>query len=1441
MDKVLNFLEKINLVDNKDFELYKECSDIKITKSKNGDITLEIIFVKPISPKIYLNLLENIKSLDNSLNFIIKNRFVEFDSENVVDYLLYYLKNNSLDDKVILTNIIKRKTLNIKNHILYFTYLNQNELFILKKNVNKLKSFLDICDFDIDDIDFELDVKTKDIQNYKKEQENTTANIISKFKNNIGNKSNTKFYKEYKNINKIDGNVTNIFDLIPEQSVAIIEGEIFKIESINTRNNFLIYKIYITDYTDSIIVKGFPKEKGLSKEILNSLKEGDWIRTKINVQVDIYDDNSLSGIISSLMLIEKPSKYLKSDNSLQKRIELITHTNMTAFEGLVNVEELFKQMNDLGYKTVAITDKLNCQSFPETMHLSKKYNIDVIYGAQFEMINNPIDIVVNSKDILLSKCSFVIFDLETTGLSMYYDKIIEFGAIKYEKGKIVDKVQFFIDPEINIPDNISSITKIFNKDVEGAPKIKDALIKILDFIGDSILIAHNGIRFDLPFLNCKLVENNMPIIRNPLIDTMQLSRALNENIYSHSLGGICRKMKIEYNEDEAHRADVDSEFLLQVWNKMANKLEMESIFNLSEINEKFQNDLLKERNRGSWVTVYCLKADSMKHFYELISLSLTDNYYGTAKIFRHILNDNRKHFLISNSPTEGEVLEKAICGTDYELEETLKFYDFITIAPISCFLHDIHRKIYSQEVLENATKRIVKCAKKLNIKVVASSDTYYLDINDKQFFNVYVYAKSIGGKRHRFYKYDGFNDVMPNLHFRTTDEMLDEFKFLNNKDLIKEIVIDNTIEISNKFEKDIKPIKSKLYSPSIPGAEDKLKSKIWDRAKEVYGEKINDYILNRINHEIDSIINNGFSMIYWFSHLLVKKSMDDGYVVGSRGSVGSSITAWLINISEVNPLPAHYLCKKCKYLKFMSDYDSGFDLPKQNCPYCNFPLIGDGHNIPFETFMGFKGDKIPDIDLNFSALYQAKAHEFIRNMFGKDKVLRAGTISTVATKTAFGYVKSYFESIGRSGVKNAEIARIAHKCENVKRTTGQHPGGIIVIPKELSVYDFTPINYPADDKSLDWYTTHFAFESLHDSLLKFDILGHDNPTVLKMLTERTGVNSDDIPNYDTDVMALFSGTKSLNLKYVDVDEVLKVGTNGVPEFGTNFVKEMLLVTRPQKFSDLIRISGLSHGTNVWTGNAKNIIEEQGVNISDVISCRDDIMVYLINKGVESLTAFKIMEDVRKGKGLTEEYIKILNSKNLPNWYIDSCLKIAYLYPKAHATAYVIMAWKIAWFKIHYPLHFYSSFLTIRRDCFDLETILEGKNAINNKLVDIKNRMNNPKTKALVKNKEIDLIQIYEIVLEMLARGFSIKNIDLNKSLENEFLVEGNSLIAPFSTIDGLGESVAKSIVEARNQQPFTSKEDLLNRTKITKTHFKKFTDLGVISHLEEDSQMTLFG
>ncbi|MEF9984798.1 MAG: PolC-type DNA polymerase III [Malacoplasma sp.] len=1438
MYRYIELLVKTNLIKENDKNYFIDSCSFESKKNSNGEVNIFISFTKLIPPKIFFNLLDKIKYLDSSLNVNINTSYLTLDFSILMDYLIYFSETIFKDDQIILLNIFNRKKGNCENGILNIFFLNKNEEFLLNKNKKHLLRFLiELALIDISEMNFILDVNQKELELFRIEQEKSNIRDI----NNIHKKQ--KEVKETNHTakrNQVGGEKEDISSLILEQGVAIITGEVFKLETIPTKNNLKIFKYFITDYTDSILVKAFPKDKTLPLSFLETIKVGMWIKAKISLSNDSYEGNDLTGIASSLSIVDLPKEYRRKDTYENKRVELINHTNMTAFEGMISINSLLEHSKFFNLDYIAITDKYNCQSFPEAYLAFKNSNTQLIYGVQLEKVDSHISIVSNPNNSLLDESTFTIFDLETTGLYPYYDEIIEFGALKYKNGVVIDKIQFFIQSEKPLSQKITSITKITDEHLKNQIGIKEALKKILDFFGDTILIAHNALRFDIAFLNCKLEQLGMEHISNVVIDTMQVSRGIDQDFSFHSLGYIAKKYFIQYDDDIAHRADFDADILCRIWSKMLERLRALKIDSTLKLDSILQGTSLISKNRGWLINVYCKKQKDLKDFYKIISYSLTDNLYGSPKIIENILDKYRDNFIVTNSPTEGEIIYSALSSTDIELEKSISKYDYILISPPSCFLHEINRGNLTNDILEKCILRIVEACNKLGKKIIASSDTYYLSKNDKEYFNVYVHAKSLAGKRHRFFKYNETNEVMPDLYYRTTNEMMEEFSFLNKK-LAHEIIIDNSREFASHFDEQIQTIKESLCSPKIDGAETKLLNLIEQRVKEIYGAYPIDFIKKRIEFETKSINDNGFAVIYWFSHLLVKKSLDDGYLVGSRGSVGSSLVAWLINISEVNPLPAHYLCKKCKLFTFNKNYESGFDMPNIICEVCNSEIHGDGHNIPFETFMGFDGDKTPDIDLNFSALYQSKAHDFIREVFGKDKVFRAGTISTIAEKTAYGYVRAYFESINKEDVKSAEIKRIAIKCQNVKRTTGQHPGGIIVIPSEYDVNDFTPYNFPADDKNFDWFTTHFAFEYLHDSLLKFDILGHDNPTVLKMLTEQTGINSDEIPNNDDEVMQLFYSTQSLKLKYMDINDMLKVGTNGLPEFGTNFVKDMLLVIKPKKFSDLIRISGLSHGTQVWTNNAKHLIQKGNLDISEVISCRDDIMTYLVDKGIEPLIAFKIMEDVRKGKGLLNDYKTIMVNKKIPNWYIESCEKIAYLFPKAHATAYVIMAWKIAWFKMYYPLNFYSSFFSIRTNVFDIFTIVKGKNEILTKLDLIKKKIANPMTKFTIKNKELDLMPIFEIVLEMLARGFYIKNIDLEKSQVTDFLVENDYLIPPFSTIDGLGETVAKSIIEARKIKPFTSKEDLIDRTKLTKTHFKILEELGVIQHLDDDDQLVMFG
>ncbi|MGL4647658.1 MAG: PolC-type DNA polymerase III [Mycoplasmoidaceae bacterium] len=1428
-NKFLQFFTKSKILDEREFDIIKDNCEFTIA-NVNNKISIGIEITSLIDPTVFFKLYQRTtRNSKKDVEIILNVDNVIFNAIDVQEYLDFY--NNKHVENLLLKNILKRKKCEIKENDLYIYYLNLTEREILFNEKENFKRYFNIFGINFNDIIFVLDETYKEIELFRSRKLDTKKILAEKQEAEK---------KPEKRKMPISGSIEPITNLVPEQMNAIIQGEVFKISNVQLQNNRTIYKFFITDYTDSIIIKAFPNERvGLSNQLLNSIEKGCWIKAKIILQIDKYEKNQLSGVIKQISVEDKPKSSARDINSERKRVEFINHTKMTAFEGLIDIKEFSDELINLGYQHLAITDKFNCQIFPTIFNYKKyaKKDLNLIYGFQTFLSEHQCDIVTNPIDQNIWEAQYVVYDIETTGLYPLVDDIIEFGAVKYQNGKVIDRINFFIKTEKALPKFIQELTGITDSMLKDGYDIKTALIKIKEFFGNAVLIAHNGKNFDLKFLNKKLEENNLDLINNCSIDTLILSRARNKKFKSHSLSNISRKLGIFYNEDVAHRADFDAEVLLKVWKNMMEYLDLENIININEINEKLFCIEVISKTRDPLINIHAKNQMGINNLYNLISLANTTPY-GKSVLFINDLMRFKNNLIISNSPSEGDVIKEALSGTDVDLRKAISFYDVVFVSPVSCFDHEINRKLITVDGIKKALKRIIEIAESCSKKVIASSDTYYMNEEDEIYYEVYVYTKSIGGKRHRIYSHRDSNAVLPKYHFRTTSELLNDFNFLG-KEKAYEIVVTNSNDLATSINYDLIPIKEQLSTPTIDGAKEKLEDLVKTNMLLKYGENPDVSIVQRINKELKAIITNGFSVIYWFSHLLVKKSLDEGYLVGSRGSVGSSLVATLVNITDVNPLPPHYLCEKCKYFKYVdASINSGFDLPNIACPICNHEMCADGHNIPFETFMGFEGEKVPDIDLNFSAEYQAKAHDFIRETFGKANVLRAGTIGTVAEKTAFGYVKGYFEAIGKTDVRDAEIIRIATKCEGVKRTTGQHPGGIIVIPNNDSMFNFTPYNFPADDNTQDWYTTHFAFEFLHDSLLKFDILGHDSPTVIKMLESKTKIMSSTIPNYDKNVMDIFRTASALGIKDEAYQNV--PGTLGLPEFGTSFVKEMLSITKPKNFSDLVRISGLSHGTNVWNNNAKDLIEKNNLEISEVISARDDIMIYLMSRSIEASFAFQIMEDVRKGKGLLKDNAEILRANNVPDWYIDSCNKIKYVFPKAHAVAYVHMAWKIAWYKLYYPLHFYASFFTIRSTVFDLENIMMGKQRIKTILGDIKTRLSNPTTKVSVTNKEVELINIYEMSLEMIERGFVIKNINLDLSLEDEYLLAHDGLIPPFSCLDGLGGAAAKSIVDARKEKKFTSKDDFLSRTKITKTLFKKLDELGVLNNLMDDEQISLF-
>ncbi|GAA5414708.1 PolC-type DNA polymerase III [Ureaplasma ceti] len=1413
------------LANVRDCDYYREGTDIVISLFLNGGLRIGLI------EKIY-----DFNQRNNGLKFNIQIELEKLDRELIQIYVHSFLK--TVDAQILLKAWTRNDFLFDKN-TLVIRYITENEKSEWLKVQNKLiQYFNEALYVYLQEVKYELNEEYHQV--LKEQQMKYQEAAIKAEKQHLEQQKQqptpykTSYSSKYEPSFK--DQATAIAKLVAEDQTAVIEGEIFTVKKDVLRSGSLLFTFGVTDYTSSIFVKQYAKADAQTD--LDDIKVGDWIRMKINLENYSYDGKiQLSGKLRQWSKINS-KKSQRSDLNENKRVEFCVHSKMTAFDGLISASDLIKKVTDYGHSAVAITDRYNVQMFPEIMKNLKGSNIKPIYGIEFEKLPDEIPAVLNPSDKPLLNTRYIVFDLETTGLYAQNEDVIEFGAVVYENNVVVENKQFFIKPTKAITPKISELTSITAKDVENAVDQKTGLQMIVDYIKDDPLVAHNGINFDFTFLNTKLEQYGLPLLTNPIIDTMVISRAINEGYKSNTLEYICKKNKITYDREDAHRADYDAKVLTDVWNVFINRLSELGCHKINEINQVLQNKNLRSKSRGDFVLVYAKNQTGIRDIYELVSLSHSKQFFDRPTLFESDLLKFRDNLLVANSPIESDVLNAAISKDDHILETTIAKYDFITIAPVSGLQHEIKALNIKPHEVEIALERIIKFAQKAQKDVIAVSNAYYLDPVEEQYHEVYIHIPVLNRRKHRFYKYN----CGPVAHFRTTDEMLEEFSFLNDGQLIQDIVINNTQKIASQIDMGIEPLKKKLYPPHIDGVNDKVTQTVYDNAHRIYGENLPEIVEKQIQKELNSIIGNGYAVVYWISHLLVEKSIKDGYVVGSRGSVGSSLVATFLNITDVNALPPHYLCKHCKYSDFDIDklqFEDGFDLQDKVCPKCGEMMSGEGHQIPFETFLGFNGDKVPDIDLNFSGVYQNKAHNFIKEMFGESKAFRAGTISTVAEKTSFGNVKAYFEEIEKDAT-NAEVERYAIKCQDVKRTTGQHPGGIVVVPEDMSVFDFTPYNYPADDTTQDWYTTHFAFEYIHDNLLKFDILGHDNPTALRMLKDLTGVDEKDIPNNDPKTMSLFNSLEALG---ITPDDLLgeTTGAISIPEFGTKFVREMLKDTNPQSFADLIRISGLSHGTDVWLGNAKELIDS-GKTLKDVIGCRDDIMVYLINHGIEPLLSFKIMEDVRKGKQIKPEAQAVLRDNKIPEWYIESCNKIKYMFPKAHATAYVMHAWKFAWYKINYPLEYYATYFSIRPPVFDVKVMTAGYSAVKERYLEISKLLNNPKTKGTVSNKDKDLLPIYEIALEMYARGYTLKMIDLEKSEIDTFVIdkEEKAIYCPFSSLDGLGLSVAESIVQARKEAPFTSIEDLTKRTKITKTHIQTLKDYKVLDSLSESNQMSLF-
>ncbi|MFS1513162.1 PolC-type DNA polymerase III [Chengkuizengella sp. SCS-71B] len=1219
---------------------------------------------------------------------------------------------------------------------------------------------------------------------------------------------------------KIDEPSVPIQQITDEEKKTVIQGTVLNLEVRELKTGTTLSQFILTDFTDSIKVKIFLKKKEDVKKI-SLLKNGIWIKLRGKVEYDTFlPVHELTMIPMDLNEVVAPVNFERKDQEKEKRVEFHLHSNMSTMDGMTSIGDYIKTAAKWGHKAIAVTDHGNVQAFPEAFWTASKNNIKMIYGVEANVVNDAIPIALNPSNVTLQDATYVIFDLETTGLSVTNHNIIEIAGVKIKNGEEIDRFTSFVNPHEKIPYNISQLTNITDDMVVDAPDLKEIFPKFIQFIGDAILVAHNA-RFDAGFVQAACEKCGLEKVDNIVIDTLELARFLFPNFKNHRLNTLADKLKVSL--DNHHRAIDDTIALQHIFVHLLKELKQRDILNVSQLNDYAGLDLSKAR--PFHCCIYAMNMVGKKNLYKLISLSHTEHFNRVATIPKSVLIDHREGLIISSGCEKGELFESVLNKSFAEAEEVAQFYDVLEIQPIGVNQHLIDKGLVTHRLhLEEANKKICNLGEKLNKPVIATGNVHYLQPREK--INRDITIHGITG-------FSPLKDLeKPDVHFRTTTEMLAEFEHLGQEKAY-EVVIKNTNDLADRFE-DIELFPDKPFFPVIEGADEEIRNTCYTTAKEIYGEELPKIVTERLEKELVPIINAGFAALYLISEKLVKKSNRDGYLVGSRGSVGSSVVAMMLGISEVNPLPPHYLCNTCKHSEWFTDGSvrSGFDIEDKTCPKCDGQLKGDGQDIPFETFLGFKGDKVPDIDLNFSGEYQPNAHHYTKVLFGEENVYRAGTIGTVAEKTAFGYVKKYEEDKLKSW-RNAEVVRLSTGCTGVKRSTGQHPGGIVVVPDYIDVEDITPVQYPADDTSADWKTTHFDYHAFDANLLKLDILGHDDPTMMRMLQDLTEVDPTTIPMNDSKIMSVFNSTDALNVTPEQIKS--PVGTYGVPEMGTKFVRQMLKETKPSTFADLLQISGLSHGTGVWLGNAQELIKNNTCSIKTVIGCRDDIMLYLIYKGgLEAGLAFQITESVRKGKGLKDEWITTMKEHKIPQWYIDSCLKIEYMFPKAHAAAYVISAVRTVYFKVHYPIAFYATYFSVRTEDFDVDVFCQGYNAILKKL----NEIEELGFKATAKEKS--MISILEMALEMTARGFTFKGINLYRSDAEKYIIDGDSLIPPFSAIQGIGVNAAKNIVEAREGGEFLSIEDFRQRSKVSKTVVETLNGFGCFNGLPETNQLSLF-
>ena len=1533
-----DILNRINI--EKSF--FDELKDATLDKveiiKKEQKITININNPTTISVNCYKELLDKFRLFfkEQKVNLAFNIEYPK--EEYIIDYYNYFVNLKMIDQASfefflnrfnkdsfsieISNKIEKKKAESIKEELEeLFNKLGYDKKISIVFNDSlheKLK----------EEISKELDVKI----------ENKTIPIVNteeKPKFNYGKKGYTRkppVLEEGSVLGRIiNSKIMPIRSIVGEEDNITIEAKIFGVDYFeSSKSNFKIITLKLTDFTDSIFSKVFVRDDDEYTRLCKELKTGSWIRLRGYTKNDQFSKELVLNARDINKIDSKDEKII--DDAEEKRVELHAHTKMSQMDGLADEVELVKQAIEWGHKAIAITDHNAVQAFPHVFNFVTGYNkklkegeepFKAIYGAELTLIDDTVNIVLRPNNKVLLDETYVVFDFETTGFNAGgADSIIEIGAVKLHNGEIIDRFDELINPGRTLPAKIVELTNITDEMLKDKDTEENAVKRFIDWTGDLPMVAHNA-KFDVSFLEMAYKKYNLGTFTNPVIDTLELSRTMDTNYARHSLSALVKRYEVPWDESAHHRGDYDAEGTALVFHKMLNKLSNRNIETMDMLSNLVSKDEIHKYGRSHHVNLLATSKTGLKNLFKLISLANTTYLYKTPRILRSEIEKNREGLLVGSGCYESEVFTEAKSKSDEELSDIIRFYDYVEVQPLDCYSHLIETQEFgSKEELINHVKKIVRVTKDAGKIIVATGDVHHIKKSDKIFREIIVNQKVPGGGFHPLAR-KNLKEI-PSQHFRTTKEMLNDFKFLG-EETAHEIVVENPNKIADMVEilEVIIDTGGIPFSPRVKSDDGKsyldcpivVTDLVYTKAKQWYGEPLPHYIEGRIATELygdivekvirynvekeniedkekeiykrihdtilegfdkvkelikiyikdtseeeltseqlesklskslGGVIGGGFDPIYLIAQKLVKHSNDEGYLVGSRGSVGSSFVATLMGITEVNPLPAHYRCSKCKLSIFDdengkslgSDYSSGFDLPDKECPNCHIPLIKDGQDMPFATFLGFNAAKVPDIDLNFSDLNQASAHAYTKVLFGEDNVYRAGTIGTVAEKTAFGFVKGYLEDKNIENMRSAEIERLAMGCTGVKRTTGQHPGGIVVIPDYMEVFDFTPFQFPAEDATAEWRTTHFDYHAIDQDVLKLDILGHSDPTQLRLIQMESGTDIMKVPLDDKETMSIFTSTDALGVTKEQI--MCNTGTLGIPEFGTPFTIKLVEETKPTTFAELVKISGLSHGTDVWVGNAQDLIKNNIVPFKETIGCRDDIMVYLMYKGVEPIKAFKIMEFVRKGRASKDpvawkDHVEVMKKSNIPDWYIDSCQKIKYMFPKAHAAAYVISAFRIAWYKVHMPVYFYASWLSSKATDVDVEVMIKGYTSIKSRLEDI-----------LLKgfeatNKENGQAESLKVALEATARGMKFLNVDLYKSEANVWKVKSDTEIyPPFSAIEGLGITVAKAIVNEREKKEFISIEDLQNRCKISGTILDRMRTMGILDGMDESSQLTLF-